>query len=338
MIDGPEHLAHWPELREPLEACAVIVRPTYHEVDAAAIRHQGRHRRYSNAAILFGTLAVLLAIIQLAFPDWVEAHGIRGVPTWEIVATALAVIAVLAAILSAAKANWMVERHKAERLRLAKFRFLTDPETWCGPQELEQQINRLRDGVAQIRTMGSEAFRQWVGELQRAEALLPPPPRPCPIGAGAFGQLVDYYRAKRVVYQRLYFRDRSHRNVPMAWLTGWLAPLLLFASVICVLGHYALDLSGRDPLSHEEARVFIFLAAALPAVSASVRAIRETHQFARNRVRYNAKELNLLYLEDALKGPGPVDQKFRAMEFCEGTLKLEHREWARLMLDTEFLP
>ena len=43
--------------------------------DAGAFLHQDRHRKLANAAAFFGTVAVLLAISQLAFGEMNEKPG-----------------------------------------------------------------------------------------------------------------------------------------------------------------------------------------------------------------------------------------------------------------------
>ena len=36
--------------------------------------------------------------------------------------------------------------------------------------------------------------------------------------------------------------------------------------------------------------------------------------------------------------PKPPEDKLRDMGFCEQTLDLEHREWGRLMIESEIMP
>jgi hypothetical protein len=89
---------------------------------------------------------------------------------------------------------------------------------------------------------------------------------------------------------------------------------------------------------HELSHVFIFLAAALPTVGAGIRTVRAAHEFARNKVRYRAKEVGLTHMDKVLlRGTGP-EAKISDMEFCDRALELEHREWARLMNETEVFP
>jgi hypothetical protein len=336
MDDTREQLAWWPLLQNPLEICAREVVPAYKRADAAALRHQDRHRKLANLAALFGTAAVLLAIFQLAFQEIAEQLGMGEIPTLETVSALAAFIAVVLGLLIAIKARWLLERHKAERLRLLKFHFLLDPDIWREDDPVTNTVTQLRDSVAQVSKMTAHDFREWVEELGKT-------PIPAQRGSSAaspqgLAQLVDYYRAKRLVYQRVYFENRKRRMVPLAWLTGWLAPLLFFCSVASVLVHFVVEHFVHLENSHEVARLFIFLAAALPTVGAGIRTLTAANEFARNKVRYHAKEAVLIHVDEHLKSATDADARIRHMEFCEQTLEMEHREWARLMIETEVFP
>ncbi|MGC1719290.1 MAG: hypothetical protein WA746_09905, partial [Isosphaeraceae bacterium] len=224
MVDTPEQLAWWPLLRGHLEICEREVLPAYRLADAGALRHQDRHRKLANAAALFGTVAVLLAIFQLAFPEIVEQRGVGDVPTLETLSVLAALVAVGLGLLITLKARWLLERLKAEQLRLLKFRFLLDPDVWCEDDRFAKHVQNLRESVQRVGQMTDHDFDAWVKEL--GEIAIPRPPRSYTADAEAFRQLVDYYRVKRLVFQRVYFENRKQRNIPLAWLTGWLAPLL----------------------------------------------------------------------------------------------------------------
>jgi hypothetical protein len=334
MIDTPEHVAYWPRLKEPLEACRRIILPEYQRIDDLAMGHQNWHRLLAFSAAFLGTAAVLLAIAQLAFEEVFEP---LGAPELESFAILLALIAVgLMGMRFVGKSPWLLERHKAERLRLLKFRFLVDRGSWCGPEGYVERDGWLRDEMGQVLRTDYEGFKTWAEKL--GEPLKPEDNHPCPIPAETLRQLVEYYRAKRVIYQRLYFDDRKTRHNWWSRGTGLIAPVLFFASVVFVLLHFLLDRFVHEPWAHDASRWLIFFAALLPTVSAGVRGFRAAHEFERNRVRYHAKEFVLDHKDADLRAePGP-DAAFRDMEFCERVLGLEHLEWARLMYDVEFIP
>ena len=116
---------------------------------------------------------MLLAISQLAFPESTGWLGIGDVPTIETVSALAALAAVVLGLLIALKARWLLERHKAERLRLLKFRFLLDPAAWCDDERFTRHVERLRSAVDEIRRMTAHDFREWAEELGKLDIRRP---------------------------------------------------------------------------------------------------------------------------------------------------------------------
>ena len=199
MVETQEQLAWWPLLRKALEVCEHEVLPAYERSDAEAIRHQDRHRLLAGSAALFGTVAVLLAISQLAFPESTRWLGIGDIPSIETVSALAALAAVVLGLMIALKARWLLEHHKAERLRLLKFRFLLDPAVWCDDERFPRHVERLRNAVDEIRRMTAHDFREWAEELGKLD--IRRPQQSCSATDEGLRQLVDYYRAKRLVLQ-----------------------------------------------------------------------------------------------------------------------------------------
>ena len=104
-------------------ACNELV-VTYREADAKAIKSLDRHRIAVRLSAIFGTAAVTVAIIELAR----HAEGLEG-KAWLLL-EGLAALAVGGVViwgsLSALMSTWLLERHKAERCRFRKYRFLLD--------------------------------------------------------------------------------------------------------------------------------------------------------------------------------------------------------------------
>lgn len=335
MVDLPEHLDYWPHLRQHLEQCAAVLWDPYQMADGAALYEQKRHRALTLLAAVFGTLAVVLAIIQLAVPTHTPNAGASTLTILEVM-YALAAAATVISIVYAVKFRWQLKRHQAERMRQLKFGFLIDPESWCGEDAFKRQVAKLDADKRAVLAMTPTQFRAWAEELDL-------PDRPHELAAHTLDaetieQLVEYYRAKRVVFERLYFHDRTQRNDAKDWLTGRLAPILFFGSVACVIVHFILDRFPTGSRLDELAHLFIAFAVALPAIGAGVRFYCAAHEFARNKVRYRAKEVGLRHLDKVLKRPSGADERIRDMEFCEHILSLEHREWSRLMIETEVFP
>jgi hypothetical protein len=332
MLDTDEELdERWKALAEPLKQCKKVIVPAFQEADLAALAHQRRRRRLTELGAICGTVAVLFAIVQLAFPRLVEGHLLVVL---EVLAVLAAAGAVAMGAVSLLLAKWLVERHKAERLRLAKFRFLIDPAVWSGdPAAASQRLQRLEEEVQRIVSLTARDMHEEIKKENPPE----PPPEPGPAQAIApqtLAELVAYYRAKRLLFQRDYFRDRIKRNEAKDWWTRMLPPILFFVSVLAVLIHFVLDLmGGHGP--DQVSRICIVLAAALPAVAAGVREYRAAYEFGRNSSRYRAKEVALSRLDDILRDETDPWSKIRELWYSEEILEFEHREWCRLMMDTE---
>jgi hypothetical protein len=335
LFDDPADVENrWPLLRGVLHTCERVVGQAYARSDQLAWFFQKPHNWVTAAGALMGTAAVLFAIFQLAFPELVERSLL---PVLEVVSAVTAVTFVVVASVVALKFRWLVQRHQSERLRFAKFRFLIDPETWSGDVRRAARVQQLEDEVRAIQQVTYHEFREWAeGAVQPVE---PPAELTFTLPEGApLDQLIDYYRTKRLNFQRFYFADRVRRFGPMDVLTRWVVPSLFYGSVFFVLVHYAYDHWEQGAGLSETSRLMIFLAASLPAVAGGLRTLRAAHEFSRNRTRYRAAALTLAHLDEILMRPKMPEDKLRDMGFCEQTLDLEHREWGRLMIESEIMP
>jgi hypothetical protein len=333
MLDTPEELARWPALAEPLRQCESAIGPAFRAADAAALKHQKNHRRLARLAAGCGTAAVLFAIVQLAFPGLIRGHLLVFA---EVLAVTAAAAAVILGLVSSRLPNWLVERHKAELFRLAKFRFLIDPALWTGDQEGQRRrAEALRADVQRITALTAASLKEEI------EKETPPDHPPEARAAGAVDErtlevLVDYYRAKRLLFQRDFFRRCIASNERWDLLTRYLPPALFFGSVIAVLVHFGLDLLPVGEHLEGFTRVLICLAAALPALAGGVRTLRTAYEFARNSSRYRAKEFALSRLDAILRSETERWSKVRELWYSEEILEFERREWCRLMMESEW--
>jgi len=333
MLDTPEDLAHWPAMADPLRVCDRLILPAFRAADSAALRHQWYHRLLTKLAATCGTGAVLFAILQLAYPDFL---GGRTVDVVEVVAAIAALAAVVLGLISGRQSRWLLERHKAERLRLAKFRFLTDPITWSDlPTSVEQRAGELRAQIKRIQDLTPRQFRGWTEEEDVRHE--PPSPQDRP-SAGTLDQLVDYYRTKRMEFQRDFFRKRAEKHELFDRSSRHLGPLLFLGSVIAALTHFGIDLFHDGNGLHAASTQLILLAAALPVVGAGIRTLRTAYEFARNTSRYRAKSFVLDRLVQILQNETDSWSKLRELWYSEEILEFEHREWCRLMIEAEWLP
>jgi hypothetical protein len=173
--------------------------------------------------------------------------------------------------------------------------------------------------------------------------------------------LVEYYLSKRLNPQKEYLANRAQRNEHA--LLNALPAWLFFISVGAVFVKYFVEIAqhayGETPpvpgTEAARASLTIFLAAvgaaSLPVFSAGVRSFRAAFEFSRNRSRFQAAHDALSRLEESLvhdslellgsrtgHSDGPVDAYavISDLWWCEHILESEHREWLRLMYETEW--
>ncbi|HEX2171800.1 MAG TPA: DUF4231 domain-containing protein [Dehalococcoidia bacterium] len=329
MTDTPEDLASWPALSEILALCRDTVTAAYLRADAKALRNQRRHRLITVFAIVFGTLAVLLAVVQLS-------HLIDA--TWpaslEALAAIIAAVSVTLGLVASQQINWLVERHKAERCRLLKYRFLIDPALWTGATARAERIATLRAELAEIEGLRRSGLHHWIEEDELPEV---PDFRAGTLPDRAtLTVLTDYYLRKRLDVQAKFFEDRARRNVRQDALTRRLPPALFFGSVLAALGHFSYDLATGDHGASTISVLLIVLAVVLAVIGAGVRTFRGAHEFARNTNRFRAKYIALSHLRDRLRHETDPASVCRDLWYSEQILESEHREWLRLMIDAEW--
>jgi hypothetical protein len=373
MEDRPEQ---WPALAARLEECRQIIEPVYRKADAAAMRHQRMHQWLTKIAAFSGTLAVLVVIIGLPFHPVLRNNSspsnqaLNETPnegskqesnetsnegsskalkivgeisdTLEPVAALAAFAAVLLGLIVAKLDRWLVERHKAERCRLLKFGFLTDPALWGGDeQKLKDRIDQLRNEVAAIDAVRTiEEPRRWLAEVHN-------PPFLGDVedyrgGELLLRQLITYYRNMRLHAQIDYFHNRIDRYASRDQFTKRLPQWLFFASVFAALVHFILNYIAQqhDPSQQQPwytaAVGTAYVAAILPVLGAGIRTYRMANEFGRNVRRYESTEHMLKERDKWLERGMDAKSLFLTLWSCEHTLEIEHREWLRLMAETEW--
>jgi hypothetical protein len=344
MRDSSAEIAYWAPLE--LEACRPLA-DAFDVVDAAALVHQRWHRRWTFAAAVFGGLAVLCAIWELGFG---QLYPAAEQPLFVIEAVAL--LATAASLLTGwrqgRKNEWLLNRHKAEMYRLARFEFVIHPEVWLS--ERAAGADWVRAKTADIAAIRSR------GDLDRTieQALLPEQESDTPaIPVATLLKLVEYYLSKRLNPQKEYLANRAQKN---AFWDGravrHVNAILLFLSVLAALTQ--LTINAPDVFTSPPPRVTVLNvvfatlgAASLPVVAAMIRTLRMAFEFSRNRSRFMAAHDALAQLEERLlhhllwgRRPEASPEKsvvmLRDLQTCEFVLRSEHQEWLRLMLEAEW--
>jgi hypothetical protein len=303
------------------------------KADSAAGRHQLLHRILTWVTALCGTGAVLFAIAQLADPHLLGGRALEGA---EVVAILLALAAISLGLISGRQSRWLLERYKAEQLRLAKFRFLLDPATWRATwKSKEERVDQLRSEVDTIAGRTPSDLRAWAikEDVRRESASLQGQ-----LAEEAQAQLLDYYQIKRLNFQNKVFRDRVAKLGRLDRASRRVGPILFLGSVLFVLVHFALDLLARWAGVEVSGTPFIFFAAALPVFGAGIRTLRTAYEFARNTSRYEAKANALDRLGELLNEEKDPASRHRLLCYAEERFEIENHEWCRLMIEAEWLP
>lgn len=343
MHDTAEEMQRYSALQGPLELCHRIA-DEFDAVDARAVKYQRFHRWLTRGAAVFGALAVVFAIIGLSRGHqeiWSAAWLPRKetLDWWELFFAGTAVLIVILGWIGNFKEKWLLRRHQAESYRLLRYHFLIHPTIWRGQREdargwVETKLNEISQATL------DKAVREASphGPFEGTQSLMLRP---------ALQALTEYYLSKRLNPQKEYFANRSQRNEFSDWIRAYL-PWFFFLSILAVFFKFFL----RHVSAGWEGFLAV-LAALLPAMAAGVRTWRSAFEFSRNKGRFEAAHQALRDLEDRLVNEGfaAVEMErphgkenddtdahaiLRDLSWCEHILESEHREWLRLMYETEW--
>lgn len=355
-MDDSRDMPEVQPLRDILQYCQENVLPQFRDADDAALKYQQEHRRRAESVAWLGAAAVILAVFQIfagtigldgdtpalrGWPDWSVApaqalwrltgHLVPALPMLEFLVVAAMVGLVLYGIRSYTKEEWLLERYKAERLRLLKFAFLLDPVLWGhDPKGVARSKDRLSTQVDAVVNSTQSTLECWLSEGTIPSVWEAPPEGQ--MNEAALEQLLDYWRKKRIGFQMDYLAEAMHRYTRLDRKTRLAAPVLFFGSVAAVLAHLAVEAAHGNKLS----QFFIFLAASLPALGSTFRTVRSAYESARNASRFEANLHILNRLSDRLQDESSPGAVFRELGFCEQVLEADHREWMRLMVEAEW--
>ena len=320
----------------------------FEQADETAARNRHRYEQSAALSAFGGTVAIILAILQLAFHHqlvdaWQEGRRVPALSLLllEIVAVAFTFFSVARSLVLYRQEGWLLWRYKAERLRLLFYRLLTSPDYWTG------------------REPAGGDFSQWIGrevseievltrvELQALARSAPVPEQPEPAAcegadAAELEGLVNFYRSSRLSAQMAYFQARAQES-PLSWDNPRLLPFFFFSSVAAVLVHFGFEIASFLAKSPQSGAVFrsisvffLLLAAVLPAVWAGIKTWRSAHEFTRNAARAAASLGVLKRYSERLGKEKDPSRIFATLDLCETFLDAEQREWLRLMLEADW--
>ncbi len=342
MDDGPEieflRRAGAHPAADALSFLRDAVSAPWRAADAEALRLQRHHRQIAAVAIWSGISGIVLAIGQLALAAVHSHSGVAAVlGKLEMIAVIIAVLAVVFGLWAHKHHGWLGARQKAERLRMVKFQAFARPELWS---DVEAWKNWVTAEVTALSALTPEESQRWVNDRDQVRPELPEPP--CgEVPAADLMALADYYRLKRLEYQRAFFLRQSDRANRQSWIGTWKLSLVFFGlSVLAVAVHNVLHLTGHRegpaPLRPMEVTA-ISLAAVLPVIGFGFRAWLAAFESPRSRNLYRAKTLALDgYIQRSLADTTSVENVLHHIAHGEHFFTGEHREWCRLQMEAEW--
>jgi len=344
MEDGPERevLKPFAILKRAVASLDELVTVAWRAADRSALRHQAEHRLLARVAIMAGTTAIALAIVQLAVrltrPDWSTGPAIL-----EAVAVTAGTVAIGVGLTTKHDKKWLGQRHLAERLRMLKFQALCRPDLWSGKSEAWDSWVRNQIGLLK----GADDYERINAWTLSGKAEIDDPAMVSdsvePQSAHA---LAVYYRHKRLAYQASYFDRQSARYAREAGPLQHISVPLFLASVVMVLIHFGSDLlSERLGVGAESAVTSLkliagwsaALAAILPVISIGVRGWMNAFELPRSSSLYAAKGRALgIASVHLIHDQGDFAATLRHAARDEHFLENEHREWLRLLREAEW--
>jgi hypothetical protein len=321
------------------------LRRDFEEADSHAGTGQRWHQIFTRAALILGLGALLAGLAQHLFAPhypFLEPGGL--VFRIELVYTVGVLACVLFAIWSRKREKWLMERYKAEHLRLLKFRLLIDPKLW---QKATSDLTPWQNELETQRRRISHLPEDVLTALKHTDAL-PDLPRTDDCGkvqASAIRPLLDYYRRKRINSQLDYFERKT--KLESSGENPLLQPLMFFLGIALSLANLLLEwASGEAPRTERMIQTslwLVFLSLAVPLGWNALRTARGARELSRNRSRAHARVSSLSDLKRSLDTAtaGPPEAWDLVMIFgylylCEGILAADQYEWIRLMADAEW--
>ena len=329
-------------LATALEICHEVIEKPFGEADGAAQRRQARYRRDATVVAYAGSIAVILAIVHLALGEvFAESPAVTAwkynVMLLEILAAGAAAIAVGYGLYAYHHEDWLLQRFKAEQLRLLKFSALIEPAVFQTSEFGWDDWRRaLAERVEEICTYNRFA----IAHAAEAEAVpkAPEPKQMMHLNREAVGALVEYYDQKRLSFQRRYFAKKAlvHPHNPR------LGIFFFVGSIIAVAVHLAFEWAN----AHHASAAFVAVSAILPAMYAGLRTHRASTESSRNISRSAARHSALCQVDDELRRASQLGGAAKRSDFqvifwnlklSEFILETDQREWLRLMREAEWI-
>ena len=251
MLDG-EDIRQWENpLAQVISDIHASLYETYDEYNRQAMVKQHRHVWFSRTAVFFGTLAILLSILQVflrAYPDYLVNNPDLAI--FEKGAFFTAIIAIGIAMGSRLLRDWLKQRYLAEQCRSLKFRALIHPYlSFSSEGDWNERFAKWKKRF-DLKVADLKKKEDWsLEKILVVDAINAPPHESSgrSLNVPYLLMLTDYYQKKRISTQVAYFsaQARTFRNKNK--ITEWI-PQVLFSrrcSLCSTAVHYRIFLPRR---------------------------------------------------------------------------------------------
>ena len=262
----------------------------------------------------------------------------------EFLASLAAALSVFWGLKSALHHHWLLERHKAEQLRLLKYHSLLELAESSVSPELREWKDRLRHSIQQIERLEGSHLRKWLGENRSSRE--PARPGKSRLSDKYVKGLVEYYRRRRLDAQIAYFLGKAESEHERDWVTRLLPPLFFLVGIGFACAHFTLDLVitllekrhmvASPDWQHSVSIILIEAAAICPVLGSAIRTYRSAHESSRNTIRFRAAFIELERLSERLQMETDPAAILGHLRRCEEILEVEHRDWLQLMTEAEW--
>lgn len=336
-------LSNFQRLKEAIDYLQEKLFPLWQNADKNAIRNQSRHMLLARITIVAGTSAVLFAIIQLAvvlhIPTLVEV-GLF----FEIISVVAGVIAVTVGLRTKGDKKWLCERNRAERLRILKFKslgwgFLWNENITEWKKTLNLKIDKLKN------PQSIEEMKKWAGD---DKSRLGKKYNALNSDESNLKAISIYYKIKRLDFQANYFNStyKRLRKASLPWRKLSLPVFII--STLFVLIHFISGwfISNAEISSnHEAVKIWmgieiwtLTLAAIIPVVGLGSRVWLGAFEPHRSANLYECKYNTVSEIHnDMTLENNDFESLSHNIIRAETLFENEHREWLRLMLETEWM-
>lgn len=344
-----DDMEEWPSLPPGFDGPKEDLLNIYRAADHEAKSRLREHRGAVVLSAVCGTAAVIAAILEL----YLNRGDFLGVGT-EFTFAILALLAVIVGVRAAWMPKWLLERHRAERCRFAKYRALV--RLAAAGRDLDALglcLDDFKEQVKKIERLDEDDLDQFMQEDPIPDD--PPAVKQDAQVQASLYELARHYVKQRLASQAKYFFTQSRKKNAVDAPLRLLPPALFFLSIFFALLHFTAAghdhvvgwIANRKHLKDAQLflwdkRFWILCAAILPVLGSLFRLLRSAFEYSRNTARFRAKyralEQLMSKLEVAMEPAQPLhaEEIVRYMWKGELLLEHEHREWLRLMKEAEW--